>query len=107
MNIDKILKELTLEEKASLCSGSDFWHTEEIKRLDIPSIMVSDGPHGLRKMRDDTDNPNEAIKAVCFPCACALACSFDRKLLTTLGKALGEECQADCRISECLQVSTR
>ena len=56
MNIDKILKELTLEEKASLCSGSDFWHTEEIKRLDIPSIMVSDGPHGLRKMRDDTDN---------------------------------------------------
>ena len=94
MNIDKILKELTLEEKASLCSGSDFWHTEEIKRLDIPSIMVSDGPHGLRKMRDDTDNPNEAIKAVCFPCACALACSFDRKLLTTLGKALGEECQA-------------
>ena len=63
MNIDKILKELTLEEKASLCSGSDFWHTEEIKRLDIPSIMVSDGPHGLRKMRDDTDNPNEAIKA--------------------------------------------
>ena len=69
MNIDKILKELTLEEKASLCSGSDFWHTEEIKRLDIPSIMVSDGPHGLRKMRDDTDNPNEAIKAVCFPCA--------------------------------------
>jgi len=49
MNIDKILKELTLEEKASLCSGSDFWHTEEIKRLDIPSIMVSDGPHGLRK----------------------------------------------------------
>ena len=95
MNIDKILKELTLEEKASLCSGSDFWHTEEIKRLDIPSIMVSDGPHGLRKMRDDTDNPNEAIKAVCFPCACALACSFDRKLLTTLGKALGEECQAE------------
>ena len=51
MNIDKILKELTLEEKASLCSGSDFWHTEEIKRLDIPSIMVSDGPHGLRKMQ--------------------------------------------------------
>lgn len=95
MNIEKILKELTLEEKASLCSGSDFWHTEAIQRLDIPRIMVSDGPHGLRKMKEGSENPNEAIKAVCFPAACALACSFDRKLLTTLGKALGEECQAE------------
>lgn len=95
MNIDKIIKELTLEEKAALCSGSDFWHTKPVERLDIPAIMVSDGPHGLRKMKDDGENPNDAIKAVCFPSACALACSFDRKLLETLGKALGEECQAE------------
>ncbi len=95
MNIDKIISELTLEEKAALLSGSDFWHTERIARLDIPPIMMSDGPHGLRKMDDTAENPNDAIKAVCFPTAAALACSFDRELLETLGKALGEECVAE------------
>uniref|UniRef100_UPI0025D7C579 glycoside hydrolase family 3 C-terminal domain-containing protein n=1 Tax=uncultured Ruminococcus sp. TaxID=165186 RepID=UPI0025D7C579 len=95
MNIKKILKELTLEEKASLCSGADFWHTKTIDRLDIPQIMVSDGPHGLRKNAEGASGPNEAIKAVCFPTASALACSFDRNLLTMMGKALGEECQAE------------
>lgn len=93
MNIDRILKELTLEEKASLCSGEDFWHTRAVERLDIPNVMVSDGPHGLRKNVDDTENPNEAIKAVCFPTASATACSFDRTMLETMGKAIGEECQ--------------
>ena len=95
MNIKKILKELTLEEKASLCSGADFWHTKSVDRLAIPQIMVSDGPHGLRKNDETAETPNTAIKAVCFPSACALACSFDRNLLTTMGKALGEECQAE------------
>ncbi len=93
MNIDKILAELTLEEKASLCSGSDFWHTKTVERLDIPAVMVSDGPHGLRKNVDLAENPNQAIQAVCFPAACATACSFDRKLLETLGKAIGDECR--------------
>ena len=95
MNIKKILKELTLEEKASLCSGADIWHTKAIERLAIPQIMVSDGPHGLRKNAEDSSNPQEAIKAVCFPSATALACSFDRNLLNAMGKALGEECQAE------------
>ncbi|WP_143098726.1 glycoside hydrolase family 3 C-terminal domain-containing protein [Ruminococcus albus] len=95
MNIKKILKELTLEEKASLCSGADFWHTKAVERLAIPQIMVSDGPHGLRKNAENSANPQEAIKAVCFPTASALACSFDRNLMTAMGKALGEECQAE------------
>ncbi|MCD8094925.1 MAG: glycoside hydrolase family 3 C-terminal domain-containing protein [Ruminococcus sp.] len=95
MDIDAILKELTLEEKASLCSGEDFWHTKAIERLGIPSIMVSDGPHGLRKNVENAENPNTAIKAVCFPSACALACSFDRELVGEMGKALGEQCQAE------------
>jgi beta-glucosidase len=95
MNIKKILEELTLEEKASLCSGADFWHTKAIERLALPQIMVSDGPHGLRKNAEDSANPQEAIKAVCFPSATALACSFDRNLLNAMGKALGEECQAE------------
>ncbi|MGN0622631.1 MAG: glycoside hydrolase family 3 C-terminal domain-containing protein, partial [Oscillospiraceae bacterium] len=93
MNIDRIMEELTLEEKASLCSGNDFWHTKAVERLDIPKVMVSDGPHGLRKNVEDSDNPNEAIKAVCFPTASATACSFDRILIETMGKAIGEECQ--------------
>ncbi|MBR4622305.1 MAG: glycoside hydrolase family 3 C-terminal domain-containing protein [Ruminococcus sp.] len=93
MNIEKILAEMTTEEKAALCSGLDFWHTKPNERLDIPSVMVSDGPHGLRKNVDYSENPNQAITAVCFPTACASACSFDRKLLEELGKAIGEECQ--------------
>ena len=95
MDIDHILEILTLEEKAALCSGADFWHTKAIERLDIPRIMVSDGPHGLRKMQEDAKDPNDAIKAVCFPTASALACSFDRSLIGEMGKALGEQCQAE------------
>ncbi len=93
MNIDRIMQELTLEEKASLCSGADFWHTKAVERLDIPGIMVSDGPHGLRKNKDIAHDPNEAIEAVCFPTACATACSFDRTLLESIGKAMGDQCR--------------
>lgn len=50
-NIKKIISQMTLEEKASLCSGLNFWNTKGIERLEIPSIMVTDGPHGLRKQR--------------------------------------------------------
>lgn len=95
MNIDRILPELTLEEKASLCSGADFWHTKAVERLDIEQIMVSDGPHGLRKNVENAKNPNQAIEAVCFPTASASACSFDRRLLEQLGKAIGRECQSE------------
>ena len=49
MDIEKILSEMTLEEKASLLSGADFWHTKAVERLGVPAVMVSDGPHGLRK----------------------------------------------------------
>ncbi len=95
--IRDIISQLTLEEKAALCSGRDFWHTKKNERLGIPEIMVSDGPHGLRKQDQKEDNlgVNDSIKAVCFPTACALAASFDRDLVETVGKALGEECQAE------------
>lgn len=97
MNIEKIIRELTLEEKASLCSGQDFWHTQEIKRLSIPAIMMCDGPHGLRKQKDGADHLgiNESIETVCYPTASALASSFDTELLERLGVALGQECQAE------------
>ena len=97
LNIEEILKEMTLEEKASMCSGADFWHTEAIDRLSLPAAMVSDGPHGLRKQNDDPDHIGIAgsIEAVCFPTASAMACSFDRELIQQAGAALGEECQAE------------
>lgn len=95
MDVKKIVSEMTLEEKAGLCSGRDFWHTKAVKRLEVPEVMVSDGPHGLRKQDLTLENPgiNESIKAVCFPAACALAASFDRTLIYKIGEALGEECQ--------------
>ena len=97
LNIEEILKEMTLEEKASMCSGADFWHTEAIDRLSLPAAMLSDGPHGLRKQEDDPDHLGIAgsIEAVCFPTASAMACSFDRELIQQTGAALGEECQAE------------
>lgn len=95
-SIESIMHSLTLKEKISLCSGSDFWHTEPIEKKDIPSIMVSDGPHGLRKMKLEEDSDiNGSIKAVCFPTAASLASSFDVDLVRSVGQALGEECQAE------------
>ncbi len=86
---------MTLEEKASLLSGGDFWHTKAVERLGIPPVMVSDGPHGLRKQREDGDHLgiNESIEAVCFPTGCATAASFDRDLLRRIGEAVGDACQ--------------
>lgn len=97
MDVKKLVSEMTLEEKAGMCSGKDFWHTKSVERLGIPSVMVSDGPHGLRKqdLQGDHLGVNESIKAVCFPAGCATASSFDRELLKSMGEALGEECLAE------------
>lgn len=95
--IIELISKMTLEEKAGLCSGEDFWHTKGIERLGIPAVMVSDGPHGLRKQEDEADHLgiNDSIKAVCFPAGCATASSFDRDLLEELGEIIGNECQAE------------
>ncbi|MCR5747694.1 MAG: glycoside hydrolase family 3 C-terminal domain-containing protein, partial [Lachnospiraceae bacterium] len=97
MDYKKIIGAMTLEEKASLCSGRDFWHTKAVKSQKIPEIMMSDGPHGLRKQPADQDHLGnfESIKAVCFPAACATAASFDRALINKMGKAVGVECQSE------------
>lgn len=96
-DIKALTQKMTLEEKAGLCSGSDFWHTKAVERLSIPSLMMSDGPHGLRKQEEGADHLgiHDSIKAVCFPAACATACSFDRTLLHEMGSALGKECRAE------------
>lgn len=95
--IKELVGKMTLEEKAGLCSGGDFWHTKAVERLGIPAIMVSDGPHGLRKQDQEADHlgVNESIKAVCFPTGCGVATSFNRELIGKMGQTLGNECQAE------------
>ena len=96
MKYAEIISKLTLEEKAALCSGKDFWHLCDVERLDIPSIMVTDGPHGLRKQNQEKtaagDVLGNSVPATCFPTASATASSWDPELLFMMGKALGEEC---------------
>ncbi len=88
---------MTLEEKAGMCSGLDFWHLKEVEHLGIPKVMVSDGPHGLRKQDEKGYHLgiNDSIKAVCFPPAVLSDCSFDRGLMEEMGKAIGREAQAN------------
>ena len=88
-----IIDQLTLEEKASLMSGKDFWQTEAIERVGIPSMFLSDGPHGLRKQQAAADNLgfNESYKATCFPTASAIASSWNLELGKEIGHALGKE----------------
>lgn len=95
MDIKELISKMTLEEKAGLCSGLDFWHTKPVERLGVPSVMVSDGPHGLRKQDTAGDHLgiNDSIKAVCMPAACATAASFDRDLIAHMGEAIGDSCQ--------------
>lgn len=96
-NIQDLIKQMTLEEKAGLCSGKDFWNTKAVSRLGIPSVMLSDGPHGLRKQEGKSDHLglNESIPAVCFPAGCAIASSWDRESAAKLGITLANECQAE------------
>lgn len=96
-DVKSIISQMTLKEKAGMCSGADLWHLKELERLQIPSVMVSDGPHGLRKQTGKGDHLgiNDSIKAVCYPAACAVAASFDKDLLYRMGETLGRECQAE------------
>ena len=90
-----IVSQMTLEEKAGLCSGKDFWRLKSVERLGIPEVMVCDGPNGLRKQREDSENINDSIEAVCFPGSCAEAASFDRETMYRAGQAMGNACQAE------------
>ena len=93
--INEIISELTLEEKASLCSGRDDWSTQPIERLNIPWIWLSDGPHGLRRApATNKAGYGDQHPATCFPTASALAASWDTDLIYSVGQSLGVECQA-------------
>ncbi|HEY9086597.1 MAG TPA: glycoside hydrolase family 3 C-terminal domain-containing protein [Anaerolineaceae bacterium] len=94
-DLPTLLAQMTLEEKAALCSGADMWHIKGIERLGIPSIMVTNGPYGVQKQAGDTDfvGINNSLPATCFPTGPALAATWNRELVSAVGQALGEECR--------------
>lgn len=94
VRIKEVVEQLTLEEKAALCSGIDFWHTTPIPRMGIPPIMMADGPHGLRVESVESKIGNvmqESVPATCFPPAVTLACTWDKKLASRVGAAIADE----------------
>ena len=109
MDIKRMIAEMTLEEKASLMSGANSWDTQEMKRVGLPKITMSDGPHGLRRQDNyEGTGMEETVSiaqghactvttrtAIGWPTASALAASFDRGLLRKLGGLLGDECLAN------------
>ena len=93
MNIEKILQQMTLEDKIALCSGANFWKTKKYEKYGIPSLFMCDGPHGLRKQEDAADmlGLNNSRPATCFPAEVTTAGSWDPDLLSEIGAAIGEE----------------
>jgi beta-glucosidase len=94
--IDGIVRRMTLEEKAAMLDGADFWHTQGVARLGLPPLMLTDGPHGLRKQAGAADHLglNASVPATCFPPAAGLASSWDQDLVEEVGRALGAEARA-------------
>lgn len=93
MDIKKIVQNMTLEEKCYLLSGKDFWQTRSVERLNIPSISLSDGPHGVRRQEGAADQLglNASIPATCYPTAATMANSWDEALAREMAQSLGEE----------------
>lgn len=90
---ETLIKKMTIEEKASMLSGKNFWETRDIEYLNIPSMFLADGPHGLRRQAKSADHLglNPSLKATCFPTSATIANSFDKKIAYAVGVALGKE----------------
>lgn len=101
LDVPAVLAALTLEEKAALLDGSDAWRTQPVERPDgslvVPSVMVADGPHGLRKEPEDSERMGlgDAVPATCFPPAAGLASTWDPDLVEQVGAAIADECRAE------------
>jgi beta-glucosidase len=89
LNVDEVLKKLTLSEKVDLLSGIDMWHTKAVPELGVPSVRTSDGPNGVRGTKFFN-----GIKAACFPCGTGLGATFNLALLKEAGKLMGDEAKA-------------
>ena len=86
LDIEYLIEQLTIEEKVSLLAGKDFWHTQNIDRLNIPSVRVSDGPNGIRGTKFFNSVPSN-----CFPCGTGLAATFNKEVLLQAGELMGKE----------------
>ena len=94
VDIQAIISKMTLEEKAALCTGASAWTTTPIERLGVPEMIVSDGPHGVRRVPDIHSMANESLPATCFPTASCTASTWDVNLIRKMGEAIAEECIA-------------
>lgn len=96
MEIQKIISKMSLEEKIAFCTGGDFWHTKGMPQYDVPAIMMSDGPHGLRCQKGDGDmiGVNKSMPATCFPAAVTAGAAWNRELYAAEGEAIGQEALA-------------
>ena len=94
MDVKKILSEMTVNEKAALVAGTDFMYTNPIPRLGVPSLKMSDGPHGLRVQIEGGDNGiSESLPATSFPTAATTASGWDPENLRKMGEAIADECR--------------
>ncbi len=94
IDIESIIADMALDEKAALCTGASAWSTTPIERLGVPEMIVSDGPHGVRRVPDVNAMAQRSLPATCFPTASCLASTWDVNLIEQMGNALGEECVA-------------
>ena len=88
-----IIDQMTLEEKIAFCNGKDFWYTKDMSKYGLPSIMMCDGPHGLRKQPESADmlGISESIPATCFPTAVTTGSSWNTELMRNIGETIAEE----------------
>jgi len=94
-DVTQVLSQLTLDEKIALCSGKNFWQMQGVERLGIPTIFITDGPHGVRKQgQSEGISLENTLPSTCFPTASALASSWDLQLITQVGTAIGAEARA-------------
>ncbi|MBI3174452.1 MAG: glycoside hydrolase family 3 C-terminal domain-containing protein [Chloroflexi bacterium] len=91
-DIQSIIAQMTLEEKAALCTGASAWTTTPIERLGVPEMTVSDGPHGVRRVPNVNSMAIDSLPATCFPTASCTASTWDVGLIYKMGEALAEEC---------------
>lgn len=90
-HLDDLIKQMTIEEKAALCTGATAWKTTPVKRLGIPEMYVSDGPHGIRRVANIESISSKSLPATCYPTASSLASTWDTDLMQEMGQALAEE----------------
>ena len=96
MDMERIMSQMTLEDKIAFCTGADMWRTKKMDQYGIEQIMMSDGPHGLRCQKGDSDmlGIHESIPAACFPTAVTAGATWNRELYAAEGEAIGKETMA-------------